>query len=132
MPAFPSHRATLLPAILSVFAAKVYNDLYPDSRWRKWVWVGALAVPAATAWYRYRAGKHFPTDVTVGYAIGAGLAWLVPTLHKRKNSALSLGLVPVQNGMTLSLRARLGNRQAQAARSTTRRSATQYNKTSQP
>lgn len=47
------------------------------------VWIGAAAVPALMGYLRVRAGKHFPTDVIVGYAVGAGIGLLVPYLHRK-------------------------------------------------
>ena len=46
--------------------------------------VGAAAlVPAAVAYNRIEAGKHFLTDNLVGYAVGATMGILVPQLHKK-------------------------------------------------
>ncbi len=74
---------TSAAATLSFFSAKVFHDLHPDSKLRPYVWVAAGLLPAATGFARYRAGKHFPTDILVGYAVGAGIGILVPQLHKR-------------------------------------------------
>ena len=40
-------------------------------------------MPAVTAWARVGAGKHFASDVIVGYLTGAAIGYLVPELHKR-------------------------------------------------
>lgn len=69
-------------ASLSFFTAKVYSDLYPDSKWRYLVWAGAFAAPAMTGYLRVKAGRHYPTDVMVGYGIGAVIGFLIPHLHK--------------------------------------------------
>ncbi len=69
-------------AMLSFFTAKVFNDLYPQSRLRPFVWAGAALVPAATGLCRYLGGKHYPTDILTGYAVGAAVGILVPQLHK--------------------------------------------------
>ena len=69
-------------AALSFFTAKVFHDLYPDSRWRPYVWAGAATIPLVTGYARYRAGKHFPTDIVAGYALGATLGILIPQWHK--------------------------------------------------
>lgn len=68
------------------FAATVFCDYNPDSKWKPVVWFGAAAIPLATGIYRYRAGKHFPTDVIVGYCWGAFSGIVIPQLHRlRKN-----------------------------------------------
>ena len=71
-----------LAACNAVFAATVWSDLNPKSKWTPWVWAGAVALPSYTAWQRVEAGKHFPTDVLVGLAVGAAVGRLVPVLHR--------------------------------------------------
>lgn len=78
---FPSGH-TSVTAGMSFFTAKVFHDLYPDSKLRPFVWAGAAVLPLATGYSRYRAGKHFPTDIIVGYALGATVGILIPELHK--------------------------------------------------
>jgi membrane-associated phospholipid phosphatase len=48
------------------------------------MWTSAALIPAITGLCRYGAGKHFFTDILVGYAIGSAVGILVPQLHKRK------------------------------------------------
>jgi membrane-associated phospholipid phosphatase len=43
------------------------------------LYAGAVGV----AVLRVAAGQHFPTDVVGGAALGAGVGWLVPTIHPR-------------------------------------------------
>ena len=62
--------------------AKIYQDYNPGKKSVPWVWAAAAAVPAATGILRQQAGKHFWTDVVVGYAWGAAVGLLVPELHK--------------------------------------------------
>ena len=45
-------------------------------------WIGAAATPAVMGYLRVRAGKHFPTDVLTGYAVGALVGWAVPYFHR--------------------------------------------------
>lgn len=49
-------------------------------------WIGAAAIPAAMGCLRVQAGKHFPTDVLAGYAVGAAVGLLVPWLHRHANT----------------------------------------------
>jgi len=44
-------------------------------------WGAGLAVAAATATMQVRAGKHFPSDVLIGSAVGIAVGYLVPALH---------------------------------------------------
>jgi DNA-binding transcriptional regulator LsrR (DeoR family) len=51
-------------------------------------------VPAAVAYFRIEAGKHFLSDNLVGYAVGATMGVVVPQLHKKGGQGVSI--VPVQ------------------------------------
>jgi membrane-associated phospholipid phosphatase len=82
---FAGHVA--LVATSTFFTAKVYSDYHPHSGFR-WVLYGvAAAATGATGYLRHRAGKHFPSDVLIGTAIGTLSGILVPQLHKKKSSA---------------------------------------------
>ncbi len=94
---------TAIVATTSFFAAKVYADIFPDSQWKPVVWITAASLPALAGYFRYQAGNHFPTDVIAGYAIGATIGYLIPSLHLKKDkSSLSASIMP--NGVYLSLR----------------------------
>jgi hypothetical protein len=75
---------TSISAASTFFIAKVYADYHPDSNLKPLFWTTAAVIPAITGLCRYGAGKHFFTDIIVGYAIGATVGILVPHLHKRK------------------------------------------------
>jgi membrane-associated phospholipid phosphatase len=45
-------------------------------------WIGAAILPAAMGLLRVKAGRHFPTDVLVGYLVGAGIGVGIPYLHR--------------------------------------------------
>jgi membrane-associated phospholipid phosphatase len=76
---FSGHTSTT--ASMCFFAAEVFQRTHPGSRWRPWVWGAAAAIPAATGILRVQAGKHYPTDVIVGYIVGAACGIFVPRLH---------------------------------------------------
>ena len=79
---FPSgHAANAFAAM--VFFAGTWERLHPDASGSGWVWGGCLAVAATTSYLRYAAGRHYPTDILAGAAIGAAAGWLVPKLHER-------------------------------------------------
>ena len=64
--------------------AKVISDYHPELGRKKWlVFAAAIIPPAIVGWYRIRALKHFPTDVLLGYLVGAAVGILVPELHKQ-------------------------------------------------
>jgi membrane-associated phospholipid phosphatase len=68
-------------AAMCFFTAQAYADTYPHSRSKYIVWGGAAALPIAIGYYRYKAGKHFPTDIAVGYLTGLLCGVLIPKLH---------------------------------------------------
>jgi membrane-associated phospholipid phosphatase len=74
---------TSVASSMSFFTAKVFHDYNPNSRARPYIWASAALVPAVTGYLRWRAGKHFITDILVGYAVGAVVGILVPELHRR-------------------------------------------------
>jgi membrane-associated phospholipid phosphatase len=79
------------------FFAKVFHDFNPDSPARHFVWGTAAAVPAAVGYLRLKAGKHFLSDVLIGYTIGTTVGILVPQLHKKSNQS-GFSLIPVYDG----------------------------------
>lgn len=77
------------------FAAKVFHDFNPDSPAEPFVWGAAALVPAAVAYSRMEAGKHFLSDNIVGYAVGATAGIVVPQLHKTAGRR-GLSFLPIQ------------------------------------
>ncbi len=98
---FPSGH-TSVSAMSTFFAAKIYSDLHPNSKWKPLVWGLAAVIPATTGYLRYKAGKHFPTDVITGYALGAAVGYLIPHFHKVSNEKVSYELIPVPQGLVFS------------------------------
>jgi membrane-associated phospholipid phosphatase len=64
------------------FFAAVYQQYNPTSKARFVVWSLAAAIPAVVGFMRVHSGKHFLTDVLVGYGVGASVGILVPRLHR--------------------------------------------------
>jgi len=79
---FSGHTSSV--ASMSYSFAMMHNYYYPDSKIKPLVWFVAAVLPMATAILRVRAGKHFWTDVIVGYGVGATIGVGVPFLHKIK------------------------------------------------
>ncbi len=73
---------TSITSTMSFLTAKMYHDFYPESDARPYVWASAALIPAITGYLRVRGGKHYLTDVLVGYGVGAAIGILVPQLHK--------------------------------------------------
>lgn len=84
-------------ASLSFFTAKVFSDYHPDSKLKPYIWTLAATLPAATAFFRYKAGRHFPTDTIVGYIMGASIGYFVPHFHLKERKNKKIGWIPILN-----------------------------------
>jgi membrane-associated phospholipid phosphatase len=78
---FSGHTSTV--ASFSFFTASVVSR-YTDRAGVRWAaWSTAALLPAITGYLRMRAGKHYLSDVVVGYAAGAAIGIGVPLVHRR-------------------------------------------------
>lgn len=73
---------TAVSSYFTFAGAQMYSDIYPDSPHKGTVWATAAVLPLLTGYGRMRAGKHFLSDVLVGYGVGALLGVIVPRLHR--------------------------------------------------
>lgn len=85
---FSGHTSTSFAG--AIFFAKVFNDFYPDSQWKPYVWGGSIALASTVGYLRVRAGRHFPTDVLVGALVGGAIGYFVPELHKNDKTNVTL------------------------------------------
>ncbi|WKZ66482.1 MAG: phosphatase PAP2 family protein [Flavobacteriales bacterium] len=51
--------------------------------WRTAAWIAAAGAPALMGYLRIRAGKHFPTDVIAGYAVGTAVGLGTAYFHRQ-------------------------------------------------
>lgn len=79
---FSGHTTAAFTA--AVFTGYTYQLKHKGSPLVPWVWGGSLAAAGTVGAMRVMAGKHFPSDVLVGAAVGSLAGWLVPRLHLRK------------------------------------------------
>lgn len=78
---FSGHTSTT--ACMYFLTAQLFSDFYPDSDLKPLVWTVAGIIPAITAYTRMKAGKHFFTDVLLGYIVGAAVGIVLPVLHRK-------------------------------------------------
>ncbi|MGB1247624.1 MAG: phosphatase PAP2 family protein [Chitinophagales bacterium] len=78
---FSGHTST--PAAMMFSSAMMYHHYFPDSKFKPLVWTIAALIPAITGYLRVRAGKHYWTDVIVGYSAGALVGVSVPLIHRK-------------------------------------------------
>jgi len=86
------------------FMAKVYADYHPDSKLKWFFYTLAGTTTAVTAYLRYRAGQHFPSDLLLGMAQGTLTGLLVPHFHKNKLiKNQNLTVLPFSTGRSLGM-----------------------------
>lgn len=98
-------------AYSTFFMVKVYCDYHPNIGGYKYLLYLAASVPPLFMGYaRIRSLDHFPSDIAVGFGLGAVLGIVVPALHKIPCSKyLSLGLSTTPESTGVSLRWNLSN-----------------------
>lgn len=79
---FSGHTTAAFTA--AVFTGYTYGLKHPGSKAVPYVWAGSLGTAAAVGGLRIAAGKHFPSDILAGAAVGSLFGYLVPRLHLRK------------------------------------------------
>ncbi len=63
-----------------MYEDKIYENYQP-------VFFPVLVLSAGTtAWLRYHAGKHFPTDIITGAIAGTACGLIIPELHQKENA----------------------------------------------
>jgi len=93
----------------SFFMAKVLSDYHPELGAKKWLLYAAASIPPAfVGYYRYRGFMHFPSDILIGFSVGAAVGILVPHFHKiTRKKTQNLSIVPFTgkySGISLSLK----------------------------
>lgn len=77
---YSGHTSTT--ASMSMFTAITLQHYHKGEKWMPLVWTSAVILPIGTGILRYRAGKHFWSDVITGYIAGSLTGLLVPILHR--------------------------------------------------
>ena len=99
---FSGHTAAAFAA--ATLLSSVFTEIYGQSIWSTLLWGSTLSIAAMTGYARVKAGKHYPTDVIVGAAVGAAIGYFVPWLHKKKrNDRISLLISPTRISLSLKL-----------------------------
>jgi membrane-associated phospholipid phosphatase len=98
-------------AYSTFFMVKVYCDYHPNIGGAKYLLYLAASVPPLFMGYaRIRSLDHFPSDVAVGFGLGAILGIVVPALHKiPAGKYLSLGLSTTPDAVGVSIKWNLSN-----------------------
>ncbi|MBO6516116.1 MAG: phosphatase PAP2 family protein [Bacteroidia bacterium] len=102
---FSGHTSTA--AASSFFMAKVISDVHRlDVKQQVAIYTLASIPSGLVGYYRIKAGKHFRSDVIVGFLVGAFSGILMPELHRLQSTELSVAPIftPATKGLGLTYR----------------------------
>jgi membrane-associated phospholipid phosphatase len=99
-------------AYSTFFMAKVYCDYHPELGAKKYLlYLAACVPPLAIGYARIKSLDHFPSDVAVGFGLGALIGIVVPALHKLSCSRyLFVGLSDSPEAVGVSIRLNLDHK----------------------
>jgi len=69
-----------------ILTATIYDDIYPDKN-NFWIYATTITTASTVGYLRYKAGKHFPSDVVVGAIVGTGAALFLTHIHKESKAS---------------------------------------------
>jgi membrane-associated phospholipid phosphatase len=79
---YSGHTSTV--SAMSFSFAEMYADYNPHSKLKPMVWGLCAAFPLLAGVLRYKAGKHFWTDIITGYVTGAATGLATTYVHNAK------------------------------------------------
>lgn len=79
---------TSIATAAGIFLATVYDAHRPGTTTAKVLWIGGAAIGLTTGALRVLSGMHFPSDVVVGFIVGAAVGYAIPQLHERPSSGI--------------------------------------------
>jgi len=83
----------------AVFLASTYDELYDNKTVSRALWTSSIGLATATGYLRFKAGKHFPSDILTGAIIGTAIGYWVPKAHL--SGTKNWTLTPGTNSLTL-------------------------------
>lgn len=86
-----------ISAANSFFTASVLNEYLDNHTTKTLIWSAAFLYPAIVSYSRINSHQHFPTDVIVGYIVGAAIGYLIPLIHKRDININTNSEIPAGN-----------------------------------
>ncbi len=92
---------------MSFFTAKTLTDYMgkgENQGLKVGIWSMAVLYPAIVGYSRWETGRHFKSDVLVGYGAGALIGYMVPFLHKKRKKDSRSTLMPMGNGVAWEYR----------------------------
>jgi len=65
------------------FLSTSYSHYFPESDSKYLVWGASFGLASTVGFLRYKAGKHFPTDIIGGAIAGSLIGWGISEMHKK-------------------------------------------------
>ena len=97
---------TMAAAASTFFMAKIYSDYHPEAN--QFLLYGAACLPPMfMAYLRLRALEHFPSDVMVGFAVGAACGIIIPSLHLIPDKDVKVGMYTSPKGTGINMQVAL-------------------------
>jgi membrane-associated phospholipid phosphatase len=87
----------------AVFLSTVYDEYFPESPWRNYIWTGSLLMAGTIGYLRYEAGYHFPTDIIAGAAVGTVIGYIIPVIHKSNQNKFEVSTSYLNDGGRLTV-----------------------------
>jgi membrane-associated phospholipid phosphatase len=91
---------TALAFASAAFLSSTHQRLFDAPKRSNLLWAGTLTLASSTGYLRFKAGKHFPTDIISGAIIGTSMGILIPRIHLEKKNWT---LIPSPKGVCFSL-----------------------------
>lgn len=73
---------TSMTATSSFLTASMLQSQVSNNEAKAMIWIGGASIPAIVGYLRWKGGKHYLTDILVGYAVGAAIGILIPKIHE--------------------------------------------------
>ena len=99
---YSGHTASASAA--TFFIVKVFSDYHPEIGRKKYLLYGLASVPPLVEGYlRMKALTHFPSDIMVGFVVGAACGVAVPSLHRFRDRGIKVSMIGTPAGPGVSV-----------------------------
>lgn len=87
-------RHTAFAFCSATYLSTIYSDIHGNTMASKIIWGTSLVGATSVGILRYQSGQHFPTDIIAGAIIGGFTGFLIPWVHRKKNTTAQIMVTP--------------------------------------